>query len=430
MKNIRMKNLKARIIVYLNVTILMAVSTISIVVYSIAKNQNVSKESLRTMLLAIFIVFVISIFCGCLSGFLFAGSVAKPLRKLEQQMDIMANGDMSVELLLNDGSEIGTLTNSANKLRLSLIKTLQEIKNVTNSVDGEATNLSSISEELSASMQEISSAINEVSSGSVNQASELVNINQTIFNFSEALIKIGDILKEVSVFIEDIDVTANGSEKDLKDVIMTINNINKIFMDTIVKMSYLRKSVEEASGIITIINGIANQTNLLSLNASIEAARAGEAGRGFSVVADEIRKLSAQSKESAEKISNLLNGMEDESIDLVTSTQIVNKELQKGTKDINTTIVSFNTIISKINLMSPDIKKVIVGINQINNDKEGMILKTEEVAAVSEENSASAEEIAASSEQMSQVSITVTESAQKLAGSSDKLVNQLNKFKL
>jgi len=301
---------------------------------------------------------------------------------------------------------------------------------VANNVGEESSTLSALSEEMSASSIEVAEAINEVASGSSSQAGELMSVNQAIKEFGEALESIVVITSGVNNTAISIGSMASSSNGQLEGLVVSLNNISKSFGSEIDRIKQLQVSINQANEITGLINSISEQTNLLALNAAIEAARAGEAGRGFSVVADEIRKLSEQSKNSSDTISGLLSNVSCETSNLVKTTGDVNDELNKEVATISTALSSFKSIVTSVESILPDIQRVSVGIDKLNKGIVPVILKIENTSAVSEENSASAEEIAASTEEMKNSSNSVANTAQSLTGSAVKLTEELNKFKL
>ncbi len=262
----------------------------------------------------------------------------------------------------------------------------------------------------------VASTIGDVAIKNQAQASELFNITTLVNNFGTDLDKAVVSIEEINSTANLMSIKAKNSNGELLVLENSITSIAISVEDIKNKIGGLESNISEISQISNLINNIAEQTNLLALNAAIEAARAGEAGRGFSVVAEEIRKLAEQSKHSSGNINNLLQGISTESVAVALSSHSAYNILQNQVGVIKTSISSFKEIVENIESSIPLINEVNNNIVKIDNNKEVIINKINEISRVSEEISAFSEEISSAAGEMAGSSTEVANSSENLNG--------------
>jgi methyl-accepting chemotaxis protein len=257
-----------------------------------------------------------------------------------------------------------------------------------------------------------------------------MNINGILSNFSNDLDEIVSAISVIETNSKTSETLVNNSEQYVQALMKSIDEVSTKFKDVVSKINNLSNNVDKISEITNLINSVAEQTNLLALNASIEAARAGEHGRGFAVVAEEIRKLAEQSKTSSENIYTLIRDIGVEKNMVVDTTKIMENELHNQINVISNITDSFEKVFDSINENTPRIKTATVSLNNLDNQKNTILSKIEDLSAVSEEVTASTEEIASSSDEMNSSSEDVANSAQALNDMSEEMITNINKFKL
>ena len=206
--------------------------------------------------------------------------------------------------------------------------------------------------------------------------------------------------------------------------------IDQIVQDAVQKVQGLDVKSQEISKLVSVIQEIADQTNLLALNAAIEAARAGEHGRGFAVVADEVRKLAEQVSTSVADITDIVAGIQYETSLVTESLQVGYNEVKQGTTQIKTTQETFASISSAVTEMVNNIKTVSENLSSIASNSEKMNESISEIAAISEETAAGVEQTSASSQQISSSMEEVTNSSDDLAKLAEKLNGLVHRFKI
>ena len=280
------------------------------------------------------------------------------------------------------------------------------------------------------SSQNVAEAINEIAKGTGSQSEDLINVTEILNEFSDKLSGMVSEIQVVDSNSREISLMANESSSEMNELNQSVTKVSDSFKTFNGKIIGLGKDINEINEITNIINNIAEQTNLLALNAAIEAARAGEAGRGFSVVADEIRKLAEQSKVSSENISRLINEISKNTDVIVQDSVEMDNELINQVNIIDSSITSFKKIIEAVNEVIPKIETVKNSAEDIDKDKNTILDRVDGVSSVALEVSASSEEIAASSEEMNASTEEVAAAAQILSNMTNEMIEEVNKFKV
>ncbi|MBK1811836.1 MCP four helix bundle domain-containing protein [Clostridium sp. YIM B02505] len=380
------------------------------------------------------IVFFITFFIGfvlmMVVSFAIIVVIKKSMKEIILDLEKVAQGDFSINIDTDLKNEFGSMKKSIGKTISNISSMLESVKKSTNIVNDQAGNLLITSDEMASSAHEISNAVHGVAVAANDQSSDLMSVKNSLDNFAEALSIITSSINDVNSNIQSIGTMSENSNSKLKVLFDSINNVTESFDTVRTKVVQLDNHIGEVNDITNIINSIAEQTDLLALNAAIESARAGEVGRGFSVVAEEIRKLAEQSKVSAKNISGLISNINNEVQIAVKTTDVGKESLSSQTEMIEESIKSFAQIFKSINVILPRVEEIKYSIESINVEKDSIISKTLDISGVSEENAASAEEIAASVQEINMSFKNVAVSAQTLSSLTNSMIEEVNRFKL
>lgn len=376
---------------------------------------------------------VVSIIVSVIIVYVIANQFAKNLRMVTQYMIPMSEGDFTQvieENKLKTKDEIGQMMRAFNTMQNSLSDMFKLVVDNSEKVDENAENLSQVSGQMNEAVGMVNDAIQDVAQGSAVQAESISSIARDMNTFSGNMEQIVLDIKDVNTSTYGIKTLSENSNQNMESLSESVKNTNNtfgIFRDRII---ILGQNLEQINDITKLINGISEQTNLLSLNATIEAARAGDAGKGFAVVADEIRKLSEQSKNSAERINDLISKISAGNVEIEESTKLLDKEFMDQTDVIDITLESFNEIVVSVQNILPKIKNVNDSAERINEKTNSIMGELDQISAISEESSAATEEISASMEQLFSSSEQIAESASNLRDRMEEMIKETRKFKL
>lgn len=356
--------------------------------------------------------------------------VIRPVKEMTRVITSMASGDFTVSMKVKGNDEIAVMGRSVEHFIASMKEMIRQMGHVSDRLEKQAGSSKNVSGEMNSAANIQSQSMTELNA-TVDQLS--VSVNEIAQNATQLAGVVADT-KEDSDKVEDkMRTTVEVSEKGKADMESVGNALHNIE----ISIHNLEEAVDKvgmASGeivdIIKLIGDIAEETNLLSLNASIEAARAGEAGRGFAVVASQIGVLAKNSADSVAHITSLINeinGLVDDAVKQAGSSA---SDIESSADLIHTAVDTFDQIFQNIQETSHLIEGVVEKINQVDQ-------VATNVAAISEEQAASSDEILATSESMLQQAKSISKNSEQveaeagnLAESADQLADQVKQFQI
>lgn len=400
------------------------------VAYDVTKEHSAfQKFIIELVLITVGILIITGIF-GAINSKTMLNPIVKVTELLNKTASLDLTHNSDYESLLKHKGEIGVMVNALFNTREELRLLVTAMTENSKNISMHSGTLSSVSYEMASSVENVSASIENVANGTTAQTVDLLDARNKLGDFGTELSNIVKKIKDIYEETGDIKSMADTSSGDMENVRQNLNNISSSFNNLIAEISSLGKDINKITDITNIIKGIAAQTNLLALNASIEAARAGEAGRGFSVVAGEIRKLAEQAKDSSENINELISNISGNAKIMLNTTEVMDKELINEFSMINNSVDSFKNIIQSIDGIIPKIDEVSIGAISIDNEKDTIIEKIEVVSAASQEISASTEEISATAQQVTAATEEIASSADVLNNMTTEMTELVNNFKL
>lgn len=385
----------------------------------------------NNVIFSVLITIGISLIICILVIWIVSSRIAKPLNQVSEQMNHLAEGDLTrepLEILSQD--EIGKLAKAMNHMQEQMRKMIESVAHAANKITVQSKEFSQAAHEIKEGGRQIATTMEELTKGAESQANSSTILSETMETFNAKIEsanqdgeQIADTAQQVLEMAEDGNVLMNESVSQMDHIYQQVTNV-------VEEVKGLNERTKEISKLVQVIQDIAGQTNLLSLNAAIEAARAGEHGKGFAVVANEVRKLSEQVALSVDQITSIVNGILEDSDGVVQSLESSFEEVQKGTEQIQKTGKTFVNINQAVSDVVARIQNISAYLDDLTKNSNEMRRAIEEIAAVAEETAAGVEETAAASQQASSAIEEIANNTNNLTSLADELTEQVNHFKL
>lgn len=352
-------------------------------------------------------ILIISLLLAAVTAFYVARSIVTPLQKVVHSVGLVAGGDLSQTLVTEGVLEVNQLVEGVNQMTAALRKIILHAASVAESVAASAEELTASATEVGRASEEVTATIQDVAQSTTNQV-QLSDESSSIMDQMQA--GIADAVQvacDVSGVSERSEQSAEHGLKQVNHAVGLMSSIQEDVGNAAEKINILGEKSRQIGQIVEVITNIAGQTNLLALNAAIEAARAGEQGRGFAVVADEVRKLAEQSQEAAKEIAEIIGAIQNETIQAVEAMDKGSKEVVEGVKVVSASKAAFEEIYIDVKDMRKQVENILVimdaqltgsgqvgqSINSIADASRTNAASSQEVAAASEEQNASVHEI-------------------------------------
>lgn len=398
-----------------------------IAIYGVDFDYKSVKKRLDSLVLETISIGIISIIISTLIIIYILRRSLKPLQLLADRAKEAAAGDLTVNVPIKVDNEVGQAATAFNQMIMNLRELAIHINQTSNEVTSSSMQLKETASQTTYATNEITQSITQVAEGAEAQQVSSGECQIAMNEMAVGIQRIAESSSVVSELAAETAELATSGEGVMEQTEKQMSMIDGYVSEASGAMRELNASTEQIGAILAHIAEIANQTNLLALNASIEAARAGEHGQGFTVVAQEIRKLAESSKASSEEITAILYEIGNRSRVVANSLDVSTQEVREGTKLANESGRSFRSILQSVQQVSDQVQEVSAAAEQMSAGSEQIAASLDDldrtaktaasnvqnVAAASEEQLASVEDVSSASEQLNMLANELNQSVNR-----------------
>lgn len=371
---------------------------------------------------------VIALLVGLALSIILTRIICNPLSKMVESANRFASGDLTESIAIHTRDELGQLATAMNSMQRNIKSMVQSISASSRQVGGSAQQLVSIVDHSAQAADQVAASVSGVSHDAEQQ---LQAVRETLGIVEEMTSGISQIVASTdsmaSMSRETAQAAAAGVQS-IGSVTSQMSNIERTVLDLSSVVTKLGTHSHEIGQIVDTIAGIASQTNLLALNAAIEAARAGEQGRGFAVVADEVRKLAHQSQEAASQIATLIQQIQQETNQAVTAMDDGTKEVNRGTQVVTAAGQSFSVIVDLIDQVTRQVEEIATAIHHVSSGSQRIAQSVRAIDSSGKDITSQTQQISAATDEEAAAMQQITAASQTLSHMAEELQNAVNRF--
>jgi Methyl-accepting chemotaxis protein len=395
-----------------------------------AKANKESQDCYRQMKVVLLVFAALSLCFGVITALYISTNLSGSIKSLLDVSQRVAEGDLTKKASTNSKDEFGQLAAAFNFMIEKLRELVLKINGSSQHLSASSQELTASSEQSSRAMEQIASATQVVASGADEQLSSVKEVFDSVSQVSAGINQIATSNQSMTKLAQASSSASNKGMLTVSAVSKQMREIDNTISETAKVIRSLDKKSAEIGKIVDMITNITDQTNLLSLNATIEAARAGEAGKGFAVVADEVKKLSEQSKVSANQIKDLISTIREETSNAVIAIGKGTQKVSEGIEKSEQVSQTFKEIHESIQSVDIQIQDVSSATEQISAETNNIVKSIDTVEKTAEKVNYSCQENAAATQEQLATMEEISSNSQSLSKSAEDLNNLILQFKI
>ena len=400
------------------------------VLFAGESTASVSEERNRLALMVTMIAIAI-IALGAFCALLIARHIVRPIHEVLEHVQEVSAGNLAVKAIkVTSGDEIGELSGAINTMTESLRKLIRQVEDAGEHINASSEELTAGAERAAEAANQIAASITTVAEGSERQSEAIDNADSIVVQLSAGIQQVATNAGAISgQATQSVDAAQEG-RKSVDQAIHQMRTIEETVVESAQVVTRLGERSHEIGQIVAAITGIAEQTNLLALNAAIEAARAGEQGRGFAVVADEVRKLAEQSGEAAKQIAKLISEIQGETDQAVQAMNAGTQEVKQGTVAVDAAGKSFADIFTAIHEISEQMREISAVMEEMAKGSEQIVSSMQDIDKLSKEPASQAQNVAAATQEQSATTQEIAAASEALAKLAEELSHSVHMFRV
>lgn len=402
----------------------------------LAKNTKAQikkvEKSTEVSMIIFFVLTLLSIILVFMSGTAIFRTIKVNTHKINRSLLDMASagGDLTKRLEIKNDDEFGQISASTNTLIESIANLVRKVSALTENVSANGQQLTASAQENATTIQQIANSTAEIAESSEQTIRSMEQSSNKMSHLEETTLQLNDDAQDLRQTSATMREAAKEGQNKIQQSAKSMMEIEEVIANTNQTVTGLGESSEEITSIIGTITSIAEQTNLLALNAAIEAARAGEHGKGFAVVADEVRKLAEQSQRAASEVATIVHTIQDEISVMVKQNEAGVSKVIQGVEITNETIQTFDAITRETEKTIRIIENMVTRITETKNVSQDVMQSFIAVNSMAEHTAHQADQSAAAAEQGSASIQEIYASSEELSRQADSLRDLVQQFKI